>query len=650
VTRWLAGVVVATIAVAAAAPLPGRQRGGGPPVPAQPPGPPPTGTGLIVGQIVDAATNTPIAGAVATINTGRGGGPPGAASPPARLVTGPDGRFVLHDLPKGSFNVSATADGYIDGSAGQTRPNGPSQAIDLGDGEHLTDVKVRLWRSAVLTGTVIDDAGEPAVATPVRAYRKTAVAGRVRYNGIGYATTDDRGVYRISDLTPGDYIVAVPQTHQTVPATILDTALQGVASGTPMGGALIDLMTTGGGAPSPMGGNGVRIGDLLLSSQSGASAPASDGRVFAFQSAFFAAASSVSQATAVTVRSGEERAGVDLQLRLAPTSRVSGVVTAPIGPIGSVTVRLMPASSDDGDLGIDTATAVTRVDGSFTFLGVPPGQFIAKVIKNPRPAVPPELASNPMVLMALGGAGGPDALFGELPITVTGADVDGLTIPLAPGAKLSGRIVFDGASPPPQPQQMRSIMVTLQASSLTGGFSPYAGARPPDANGQFTTAPYPPGRYLVNTLTTIGNWTLRSIVAGGRDVTAEPIDLRENDITDAVVMYTDRSAQLSGNVRVPGGAAPAPGATVFLFPADFRAKIANADGRRFRNASVTKTGAYTFNNVPAGEYVVAVLDGDDVPENRDAALFEALSRAGTHLTIIEGEKKTQDLVPVKVGR
>ena len=359
----------------------------------------------------------------------------------------------------------------------------------------------------------------------------------------------------------------------------------------------------------------------------------------------------MSQASLITLKSGEERSGIDLQLRLAPTFRVSGNVSFPGGTAGLLTVRLTPASDDGtGDLGFDVATAATRQDGTFTFLGVPPGQFFVRVIKPPRPQMPPELANNPMVQMALGG-GSAQALYGEVPITVGSSDITDIAIVLNEGAKLTGRLVFDGAAAPPQAQQLRSISISLQAADgrsagAVAGFQQTT----IDQDATFKTPNYPAGKYLINAGSAGQGWIVRSIVADGRDATNEPIELRDADITNVVITYTDKVAQVSGSVHAAQGAAIASGSTVFMFPADYRARIANADGRRFRNAAVSKTGAYAFAALAPGEYLVAALDVDDVPENRDTPFFDALSRVATHVTIGEGEKKMQDLQFVKVAR
>ena len=649
--RRSASLLVVVLTGASLVAAPQGQRGA--PPPASSSQQQPKGTGVIAGQVIDAGTNLPIAGANVAMNPrfggARAGGPgPAAAGGPIRLITGADGRFVIRDLLKGSYVINANADGYLGGTSGQARPGATSEPIDVGDGERVTDVRIRLWKNAVVTGTVVDEAGEPAVVTPVRVYRRVAVAGRVRYTPTVYATTDDRGVYRASGLSPGDYIVAVPQTQATMPSAIMDSMLQGIAGGgSPITGALMDVMSSG----SAIRGTGVRVGDLMLSSEAGAPAPSSDGRIFAYQTVLYPAAVSLSQASLITLKSGEERSGIDLQLRLAPTFRVSGSVSFPGGTTGLLTVRLTPASDDGtGDLGFDVATAATRQDGTFTFLGVPPGQFFVRVIKPPRPQMPPELANNPMVQMALGG-GSAQALYGEVPITVGSSDISDVAIVLSEGAKLTGRLVFDGAAAPPQAQQLRSMSISLQAADgrSTGAVAGFQQTTI-DQDATFKTPSYPAGKYLINAGSAGQGWIVRSIVADGRDATNEPIDLRDADITNVVITYTDKVAQVSGTVHAAQGAAIASGSTVFMFPADYRARIANADGRRFRNAAVSKTGAYTFALLTPGEYLVAALDVDDVPENRDTPFFDALSRVATRVTIGEGDKKTQDLQFVKVAR
>src|SRR6476619_4209527 len=79
-------------------------------------------SGLIVGQVVDAGSGRPVAGAIVTI-LGSGG----ARSPAdtVSVLSTSDGRFFFRDLPPGTFAITATKMGYVDGASGRRRPLGP---------------------------------------------------------------------------------------------------------------------------------------------------------------------------------------------------------------------------------------------------------------------------------------------------------------------------------------------------------------------------------------------------------------------------------------------------------------------------------------------------------------------------------------------
>jgi hypothetical protein len=218
-------------------------------------------TGLVLGRVVDGTTGDPIPDAVVTLTGGRarGAGPgaarggaapargglglagvevggvpvPGRGGAPnaSRQLTGGDGRFVFHDLTAGTYIVNASAPGYLGGFTGPGAAAGPT-TVDLAEAERRSDVKVRLWKAAVVSGIVVDEAGEPAVGVMVRAMRRSPLGGKIRYSSGQSGRTDDRGIYRITSLPPGDYVIAIPQSSSTVPAAMINSALQGMASGT----------------------------------------------------------------------------------------------------------------------------------------------------------------------------------------------------------------------------------------------------------------------------------------------------------------------------------------------------------------------------------------------------------------------------------
>ena len=46
--------------------------------------------------------------------------------------------------------------------------------------------------------------------------------------------------------------------------------------------------------------------------------------------------------------------------------------------------------------GNDASNTMTLADGSFTMLGVPPGQYTLEVVREPRPDRPPGMPSSPI--------------------------------------------------------------------------------------------------------------------------------------------------------------------------------------------------------------------------------------------------------------
>ena len=451
--------LVAVFTLFAGLHLSGRQT----PVPdRQQPSPPPA-TGLIVGQVLDAAAGKPVPGAIVSLTTGPAALAatglanlaegievlPAGPAVPNRVIADAEGRFVFRNLPKGRYGFSAIATGYLSGPYGQRRPGGPGLTLELEEGDKLLDAVFRLWKAATITGTVTDEAGEPVVGVSVRSLRRTIAGGRTRWTPSLSATTDDRGIYRLANLTPGDYSVAVMSATTTLPAATVDayreTIMAGQANTTSL---MLELQTSGAPFPSM---SGIRVGDQILQQGStltrGAAAPApsEDGNMLGYQTTYHPAATSASQLTVITLSSGEDRTGIDLHLRLVPTVRVSGTVTGPEGPVPNMGVRLLPANFDDfsTDLGLEAAVTATDARGAFTFLGVPAGAYTLKILKTPRPASP-IVPSEGMVMVSSGAGGisfgtsmGPAAppippplpteptLWGSVPVNVGEADDHG---------------------------------------------------------------------------------------------------------------------------------------------------------------------------------------------------------------------------------
>jgi hypothetical protein len=682
------------------------------------PTPPPKGTGLIVGQVVDGSTGRPVGGAIVTMtgsatpavapsgatpsapstpstpppaSAGRSGAP--AAVPPGgpggpmgpggpggpggnqqvpaqRVMTDGDGRFMFHDLPKGTFTLNATASGYTNGGYGQRKPNGPSRSLDLDAGQRLPDATLRIWRFGAITGTVVDEFGDPLVNVSVRVLRRTLVSGQRRLVPAYSAQTDDRGIYRSASLPPGDYIVAIPTGTASVPTSLVEQyqqMLSVVNQGSDASPQAISALQAAqqqidafrqnlanSGAPVPST-NGYRVGNSQIQPSTVLSRvtppPADASRVFVYQTTFFPATPSSAQAQVITIASGEERSGVDLQMHLVGTSRVSGTLLGPDGPAVNMGLRLVPADARDlaSENGYETATTVTDAAGQFTFLGVPPGQYLVRAQKFPRPqdqfapmAVPvggrmmvsPPVPSGPAPIVE-------PTLWAEIPVTVADADVTNLAAAFRNGVRVSGRIEFEGEAVRPTPDRMQQITVSINPSDgrNAGPLQPTR-VRP---DGQFTSMQYLPGKYLISAGSPGSGWVLKSVMANGRDATWMPLTLESSDIGGIVVTYTDKQTQLSGSVQGAGGA-PEPQGLVVIFPMNYQQWMDNGmPSRVMRTARTTKTGTYQVSSLPIGDYLVAAISDELQGDWQDPQTIPSVARIAARLTIAEGEKKTLDL-------
>ncbi len=175
---------------------------------AQPAGPA-TGTGIIAGRVVTAGSGLPAGGVRVTLN--------GAELRGTRTaLTDDDGVFAFPSLPAGTFTVRGTRTGHISGTYGQKQPGLAGTPISLAAGQQMKDVSVEIARGGVISGIVFDEKSRPSVSTPVRVMQWTMQSGERVLTTSGNSSTDDRGIYRVFGLAPGEYLVyAVPRNEPT---------------------------------------------------------------------------------------------------------------------------------------------------------------------------------------------------------------------------------------------------------------------------------------------------------------------------------------------------------------------------------------------------------------------------------------------------
>jgi hypothetical protein len=126
-----------------------------------------------------------------------------------RAVTNGDGSYLITGLPAGQFNISALSPAYLPEDAAQGEDGAKKVTLDVGEARE--NMNFALIRGGVVTGRVIDDENRPQIKESVRLIQllddgdKREVSGKERQT----FETDDRGIFRIYGLRAGRYLAYV---------------------------------------------------------------------------------------------------------------------------------------------------------------------------------------------------------------------------------------------------------------------------------------------------------------------------------------------------------------------------------------------------------------------------------------------------------
>lgn len=629
--------------------------------------PAPVHSALIVGRVVDAESGAPIAGAILLVSGSSL--PPGPGSPAPRVMTSAQGQFVIRGLQHGGVNLNVTKPGYLMAAYGQLRPRGPSRSVEIDtDDAHVTDVVVKMWKFGSISGTVVDEAGEPIGGVGVQAYERTYVAGQGRFGGglIG-ANTDDRGIYTIGNLAPGDYVVGAVSTTSAVPTGTIEKVSSQATQVGPLPDDMRMLFTAGLSLAKPGTPYAIGIGNFSVSESSTLGLGLipilqPDGSLLVYQSVFYPEAPHFDDATAIAIKSGEDRTGIDLALHLARGVRVSGTIVSPDGSSANLGVQLSVTGNNDTVFPIDAATGLTDANGGFTLFGVTPGQYTLRVTHIPStPGPGPEVTtvmssgSGGMItaFSAFGGGAGPvptaPTLSANMPVAVGNTDIAGLLVPLKSGGRITGHLEFDGTADQPTGGALSSIRTVAQSAdgSRVQRLGPMGMEGHADDTGTFTTVGMVPGRYVLQVNGVPSPWVVRSAMYRGQDLLDSAVAIDSGDISGVVITLTDRTQNIRGTVRI--GPAPDPNATVFLFPQDVtNSPAAGPAPRRFRGVRTGADGSYAFNDIPPGAYDIVAVTNDPGEGWQNPAVLASLAALATPLQVVDGEAKTQDLASATI--
>jgi hypothetical protein len=246
--------------------------------------------------------------------------------------TDADGHFKVENIVPGRYRIFFERAGYVEVNDRGLKAD--VNVLTIQAGQSTRDLLFRMLPTAVVSGRVTDEDGDPLSEVRVMAQRKKP--GKVAWEGAASSGTNDLGEYRLSGLFPGQYrIVAIPapdfRDYESQPA-----------KATP-------------------GASGNSAND------DGPTASQPETR---YLTTYYPGTYDAMQASTVALKAGDE---MPISLTLAParTYRVRGIVTA-ITPGQKVNVELISKAGDS------IRASDAGADGQFEIRGVGPGSYVLK--------------------------------------------------------------------------------------------------------------------------------------------------------------------------------------------------------------------------------------------------------------------------------
>ena len=540
---------------------------------------------------------------------------PPAAIPSA--VTDAQGKFQLKDVDAGTYRLAFAANGFVRTEYGQKIFPGQGTPVEVSSGQAIKGLAVQLSPTAIVSGRVSDAGRQPVAVVPVHMMRFTYdVNGRRNLQPVASTQTDDRGEYRIYNLTPGRYYLAAGMLREAAPAR-------------PFNGAMTSYAVT-----------------------------------------YYPGFSEIGNATPIEIKPGSEL-NIDVSMTPQRLYRIRGKVTdARLGqPPSSVIIGLTTSSTSGSSSYEVNGESITysSADGSFEVRGVLPGAYLmtvtwgdsmqlsnatlatlgAPVVTPPPPG--PQAPVDPEAQRLRSQQ--TSAVFATVRegiaysrISIGTADVENLALTLLPGGAVSGRVRMEVSDAAP----LQSVKVQLKPSvdglpaNVPGVYQPRAGDL--TADGTFSIPSIKMGEYRVSVDGLPAGYFIKEARIGATDILNRPFQFTPDGSNIPVeIVIAPGAASVSGTVSNEKSEV-LPGGQVVLVPERTRDRL-----DLFKTATSDARGRYTFSSVPPGDYKVIAWEALEPNAYFDPEQLKQADAQGKSIHVTELSAPTVDLrvVPVQ---
>jgi hypothetical protein len=356
---------------------------------------------------------------------------------------------------------------------------------------------------------------------------------------------------------------------------------------------------------------------------------------------FYPGALAIEQAQPITLEKGQSVTDVDVVVAEGIPGNVNGVVTSATEGMldasnGYVNVRRVMSEST---MNFDNFVAGVplRPDGTFRLV-LAPGDYQVEAGIRPR--------------MVNGPPRPEDEQVGTVKISVASGGEDSVAITVGRGATASGRVVFEGTSPPPPSPGTARVPLFAENGQCRSGQATIAADWAFKVEGLVGTCSAPPMQMF-------GRWSIKAVIVNGENAAGAPITFQPGQqFRNVQVIVTDKRSDMVFHVSDENGQATRD-YVILVYPVE-KARWANGNAARVfvgpsdqMNAAMSMMRPPPAANAPGpspamqarregmsglslGEYYVVAVDDMEQDDSRDPVVLDRLRSSAQRVTLSDG--------------
>jgi carboxypeptidase family protein len=321
------------------------------------------------------------------------------------------------------------------------------------------------------------------------------------------------------------------------------------------------------------------------------------------------------RASTITVKPGDEIPSVDILLQRVAAYRIRGRFYNMIThrPGKDVSIMMQPRNSKLAWTTFGFETTVQDKDGSFVLNHVLPGSY---------------------TLFGLWFDEGKQYV-AKQNIEVGNADVEGVTLTIAPGMAINGQVIWD-RKPGLEGDE---LSVSAYPSEQTYYFG---GAARVSLNGAFTLKDVPEDTYQIYVNGMSKDSYVKAVHYGTTDALYDGFTVQRGTDASLEVTLSSRGARVQGIVT-DADSLPLAGVWVVLVPEEAH----RSHTRMYGEVRTDQYGRYELRGIRPGDYKLFTWEEVEYGAWQDPEFLKPLEEKGQEVKLQEGDQKTANLTAIK---